>query len=84
MSRFNSKLVRLKATSATPPYPNRQCFNSKLVRLKGHTALFETRVNGSFNSKLVRLKVNLLASVVLITTFQFQTGSIKRMLFGHE
>ena len=53
-------------------------FNSKLVRLKGKTQIRGKLLLEGFNSKLVRLKVGMPKSPKKpITTFQFQTGSIK-------
>ena len=57
-----------------------QCFNSKLVRLKD-ALTFEgkTLTQLCFNSKLVRLKAKHNRQLVTLPTFQFQTGSIKRV-----
>ena len=54
-------------------------FNSKLVRLKAQAVFPVERYFKSFNSKLVRLKGKLILNTfVPPSTFQFQTGAIKR------
>ena len=55
-------------------------FNSKLVRLKGSTTTTRSGQQKCFNSKLVRLKVTPPppSSPLPPSSFQFQTGAIKR------
>ena len=58
------------------------CFNSKLVRLKA--SVYNQRLQRvyRFNSKLVRLKVTTSWNANVAIKFQFQTGSIKRLLLN--
>ncbi len=54
--RFNSNLVRLKASSQVLSFVCTNCFNSNLVRLKVHPSGKQFIHSTSFNSNLVRLK----------------------------
>ena len=57
LRRFNSKLVRLKASGQGDKSKTELRFNSKLVRLKDKTGDIYMVQELRFNSKLVRLKV---------------------------
>ena len=80
MEGFNSILVRLKECLDVLLSHATFGFNSILVRLKAY--FFEMVLDGRtrFNSILVRLKVDAhLSELSIAYTFQFHTGSIKRM-----
>ncbi len=57
LSRFNSKMVRLKVSLFAPAEGRYASFNSKMVRLKESFTSGAYREDGGFNSKMVRLKV---------------------------
>ncbi len=79
LSRFNSKMVRLKEILLTGPSLFAFSFNSKMVRLKVTRVPVQALIEWGFNSKMVRLKV-LRGGLqrAMVQLFQFQNGTIKR------
>ena len=79
-SSFNSILVRLKGRSTPSSGRGIESFNSILVRLKDRPQHNLHCFYLSFNSILVRLKAkNRVSHAKESETFQFHTGSIKRL-----
>ena len=80
MSSFNSKLVRLEVLNMVGVHClPKSSFNSKLVRLEDTLIRLNIGRKVCFNSKLVRLEVLIEAIKTKFISFQFQTGSIRRL-----
>ena len=79
-SRFNSKLVRLKARAALQSFQGVSQFQFQTGSIKSPPDNRSASTpESSFNSKLVRLKVRTRRTRWMgFRMFQFQTGSIKR------